>query len=126
LSYDFKTADNDYVVFMQRNAISGEPTALKIWVYGDGSGHYLNAWIVDDDGQTWQVPFGTVTHTGWREMTGRIETDQAWPWTHISGPDNEQIDYPIALRAIILDDANNAYEGQGDIYLDDLTAVTEN
>lgn len=126
LSYDFSSAENDYVVFMQRNAISGEPTALKIWVYGDGSGHYLNAWIVDNEGQTWQVPFGTVSHTGWREMTGRIQVDQNWPWTHISGPDNEQVDYPVALRALVLDDANNAYQGEGDIYLDDLTAVTGN
>ncbi|MCZ7672755.1 MAG: flagellar filament outer layer protein FlaA [Chloroflexi bacterium] len=86
LSYAFSTADNDYVVFMQNNAIPGEPTALQIWVYGDGAGHYLNAWIQDNQNQTWQVPFGRITHTGWKQMIGYINTGQDWPWTHISGP----------------------------------------
>jgi hypothetical protein len=123
ISYDFATADNDFVVFLQFNDIPGQPTGLQVWVYGDGAGHYLNAWIIDNEGQTWQVPFGRVTHTGWAQMTGMIDTDQDWPWTHISGPNNEIVDYPIRFRGFALDDINNAYIGQGDIYLDDLTAV---
>ncbi|MFZ0545336.1 MAG: protein kinase [Candidatus Promineifilaceae bacterium] len=123
ISYDFPTTDNDFVVFLQFDDIPGEPTALSVWVYGDGSGHYLNAWIIDSEGETWQVPFGRVTHTGWAQMTGEIDTDQDWPWTHISGPSNEVVDYPIRFRGFALDDLNNAYTGQGEIYLDDLTAV---
>jgi eukaryotic-like serine/threonine-protein kinase len=124
LAYNFPTSGNDYVVFSQFNTISGTPNALQVWVYGDGKGHYLNAWIQDSGGQTWQVPFGRVTHTGWRQMTGHINTDQAWPWTHISGPNNEQVDYPIRFRAFVLDDYPDTFVGQGVIYLDDLTAVT--
>ncbi len=124
LSYDFKTDGNDYVVFMQNNPIPGEPTALQIWVYGDGSGHYLNAWIIDKEGQTWQVPFGRVTHTGWKQMTGYIDVSQDWPWSHISGPQNDVVDYPISFRGLVLDDFNNAYIGSGDIYLDDLTPAS--
>lgn len=123
LSYDFSSPDNDYVVFLQFNDISGQPSALHLWVYGDSSGHYLNGWIIDADGQTWQVPFGVITHTGWKEMTGQIDTEQDWPWTHISGNDNGQVDYPIRFRGFVLDDVNNAYTGQGEIYLDDLIAV---
>lgn len=124
LEYDFATTSNDYVVFLQTNNISGEPNALQVWVYGDGAGHYLNAWIQDDQGQTWQVPFGRVTHTGWRQMTGYIDTDQSWPWTHISGPRNDVVEYPIRLRGIVLDDVNDAYQGDGVIYLDNLSATT--
>ncbi len=123
LSYDFTSSDNDYVVFMQSNPIDGEPTALQIWVYGDGAGHYLNAWIQDREGQTWQVPFGKINHTGWKQMTGYIDTDQDWPWQHISGPRNDTVDYPITFRAFVLDDTNNAYNGSGNIYLDDLTTA---
>ncbi|PIE81671.1 MAG: hypothetical protein CSA11_03205 [Chloroflexi bacterium] len=123
LSYSFSSGDNDYVVFMQTNSIEGEPTALQIWVYGDGSGHYLNAWIQDREGQTWQVPLGKITHTGWKQMTGYIDTEQDWPWQHISGPKNDTVDYPITFRAFVLDDANNAYKGSGSIYLDDLTTA---
>jgi serine/threonine protein kinase len=123
IEYDFTSDDNDYVVFMQSNPIAGEPTALQIWVYGDGKGHYLNAWILDREGQTWQVPFGTISHTGWKQMTGYIDTDQDWPWQHISGPKNDTVDYPISFRGFVLDDANNAFNGTGSIYLDDLTTA---
>lgn len=124
VSYDFPTEENDFLVLLQNNAISGTPNALTIWVYGDGSGHFLNAWILDADGQTWQVPFGQVGGAGWVQLTGRIDTEQNWPWTHISGPDNEEVDYPIQFRAFVLDDGNNTFVGTGDIYLDDLEAVT--
>jgi hypothetical protein len=124
LSYNFTTPGNDYVVFMQTNDIPGTPNALQVWVYGDGSGHFFNAWIIDGGGQTWQVPFGQIFHTGWRQMTGYIVVGQPWPWTHISGPNNGQVDYPIRFRAFVLDDYTDTYVGQGVIYIDDLTATT--
>jgi hypothetical protein len=124
LSYSFPTAGNDYVVFMQLNDIPGTPNALQVWVYGDGSRHFLNAWILDSDGQTWQVPFGQVSHTGWRQMTGIMTENQPWPWAHISGPNNGKVDYPVRFRAFVLDDVTDTYIGQGNIYLDDLSATT--
>lgn len=124
LEYQFNTPENDYVVFMQSNPISGNPNALQLWVYGDGSGHFLNAWIQDAGNQTWQVPFGRVTHTGWRQMTGYIDTNQSWPWTIISGGNDPDVNYPISFRGFVLDDRDNAYTGEGVIYLDDLTATT--
>jgi serine/threonine protein kinase len=124
LSYNFPTTGNDYVVFLQTNEIGGTPNALQVWVYGDGSGHFFNAWIIDAGGQTWQVPFGQIFHTGWRQMTGYIVIGQSWPWTHISGPNNGQVDYPIRFRGFVLDDYSDAYVGQGVIYIDDLSATT--
>ena len=124
LSYNFPTADNDYVVFMQQNAIPGRPNALQVWVYGDGSGNYLNAWVRDAEGQTWQVPLGRVQHSGWGQMSGVIQAGQKWPWQHISGPNNQQVDYPLLFRAFVLDDFGNDYRGEGVIYLDDLAALT--
>jgi hypothetical protein len=124
LSYDFGSSGNDYVVFMQLNSISGTPNTIQVWVYGDGSGHFLNAWIVDSAGETWQVPLGRVTHTGWQQMTGFIATGQDWPWSHISGPSNDEVDYPITFRGFVLDDVNNSYTGSGTIYLDDLSVTT--
>jgi hypothetical protein len=126
LSYDFGTSDNDFVVFLQNNSISGNPNTIQAWVYGDGSGHFLNAWISDSGNETWQVPLGQVFHTGWSQMTGYIDTEQEWPWTHISGPNNDKVDYPISFRGLVLDDFNSAYTGQGTIYIDDLTTTTSN
>ncbi len=124
LSYNFPSTDNDFVVFLQLNDISGSPDALRVWVYGDGLGHHLNAWIQDNEGQTWQMPLGVVSHTGWKQLTGCIDTNQDWPWSHISGPNNGWVDYPLTFRAIVLDDVNSAYSGSGEIFIDDLEAVT--
>ncbi len=122
LDYNFPGPTNDFVVFTQERTIEGAPNALRLWVYGDGSGHYLNIWIRDDEGERWSVPLGQVGHTGWKQMTGRIDPDQGWPWGRIDGPDNGQVDFPIAFNAIVLDDSADNIVGQGTIYLDDLSA----
>ncbi len=124
LTYNFGTDENDYVVFQQSQPISGQPTNLSAWVYGDGSGHFLNLWIKESGGQVWQVPLGRVTHTGWQQMVGMLDVSQDWPWTHISGPDNGKIDYPISFEALVLDDNPDGFSGQGTLYVDDLRAST--
>ena len=124
LEYDFPTADNDYVVFIQPHDIEGQPNQLRLWVHGNGSGHYLNAWIVDADNERWSVPFGRVTHQGWKEMIGRIDEDQKWPWGRVGGNGNNAVDYPIRFYALVLDDSPDTFTGTGTIYLDDLTAGT--
>ncbi len=123
--YNFPGPDNDFMVFSQLHDIAGRPNALKVWVYGDNSGHYLNACIIDAEGQAWAAPFGRVQHSGWQQLTARIDTDPGWPWGHVYGPDNGQVDYPIQFSSFVLDDAANDDVGTGAIYLDDLTALTE-
>ncbi len=122
--YNFPGPDNDFVVFSQLRDMAGQPNALTLWVYGDGSGSYLNAWIIDDEGQAWSAPFGRVQHIGWQQMTAPIDAEQDWPGGHVYGPDNGEIDYPIRFSSFVLDDAANDYTGQGTIYLDDLVATT--
>ena len=123
LAYDFPSRQNDFVVFLQERPLEGRPNAIRAWVYGDGQGHFLNVWIRDSAGQTWQVPLGQVTHTGWREMVGLIDPGQEWPWTHISGPDNGRVDYPIRFAALVLDDYPDTFQGKGVIYVDAIRAV---
>lgn len=122
LSYNFPTPDNDYVVFLQSRPLAGQPNAISAWVYGDRSGHFLNLWLKDANGQSWAMSFGRVTHTGWQEMTAYIDPSQPWPSGHISGPDNGVIDYPISFQALVLDDGSDSYTGSGVIYIDDLNS----
>ncbi len=121
LDYSFPGGGNDFVVFINEVSLSGQPNAIGAWVYGNGSGHFLNAWIKDSGNEVWQVPMGRVGSAGWKQMAGTIATGQAWPWTHISGPDNGQVDYPIKFYALVLDDSTDAYSGSGTIYIDDLS-----
>ncbi len=122
LRYNFPSPDNDYVVFLQNRRLAGRPNAISAWVYGDGSGHFLNVWLKDANGQSWGMNMGTVDHSGWQEMIAFIDPGQPWPSGHISGPDNNAIDYPITFQALVLDDSSDDYSGQGTIYIDDLNS----
>ncbi|HMQ52352.1 MAG TPA: protein kinase [Anaerolineae bacterium] len=124
LNYDFPTGNSDYVVFLTTLNISGTPNQVKAWVYGDGSGHYLNVWVRDNGGETRQFSFGQIKHSGWQELTAVLDPKQPWPAGHIDGPDNGKIDYPISLRALVFDDAPDSYQGAGKIYIDDITSAT--
>jgi hypothetical protein len=122
LTYNFPSPDNDYVIFLQSRPLAGQPNTILAWVYGDGSGHFLNAWIKDAAGQTWQMTFGQVKHTGWQQMAAMLDPGQPWPSGPISGTDNGAIDYPISFQALVLDDVPDTYSGSGTIYIDDLNS----
>jgi len=120
LVYQFPTPGNDYVVFMRDFPIGGPARVLKAWVYGDGSGHFLNAWVKDANGELWSFPFGQIEHEGWRQMVAVLDVSGAWPTGHLAGPANGILDYPIHFWALVLDDAPDAYQGQGSLFVDDL------
>lgn len=123
LNYDFPTTGNDFVVFLHSRALAGRPNGITAWVYGDGKSHYLNVWLKDAGSQVWQMSFGQVNHTGWRQMTAFIDPNQPWPAGHISGSDDGTIDYPLTFYALTMDDAPDSFRGQGTIYLDDLAST---
>ena len=120
LAYDFPSSGSDFVVFVQTYKLGGEPNQISAWVYGDGNKHYLNVWIKDAKGETWQFPLGQVKHNGWQQMTAWLDPTAAWPATHIDGPCNDKVDYPIDFRALVLDDVPDSFAGTGAIYIDDL------
>jgi hypothetical protein len=66
------------------------------------------------------MSFGQVNHTGWQQMTAVLSPSQPWPSGHMSGPENGLIDYPITFQALVLDDGNDGFSGQGVLYIDDL------
>ena len=124
LAYQFPAVANNYVVFRRVPgiAIPGQPAALKLWVYGDGSGHFLNAWVRDSQGEVREFTFGKITHTGWQELEAPLDTAADWPQGHISGTDNGRLDFPISLDSLVLDgvpDGGGPFAGA--IYLDDLS-----
>ncbi len=125
LSYDFAAVQNNYVVFQARPAIaiSGEPAAITLWVYGDSSGHFLNAWVSDNQGEVRQFTFGQVQHSGWQAMTARLDVTAPWPQGQISRAGDGKLDYPIKLYALVLDGVPDGTASAGTIYLDDLSVT---
>ncbi len=121
LTYAFPATQDDYVVFKQSRTISSDPNTFGAWVYGDGSGHYVNLWIEDAQGQVWSVYLGRVGGAEWRQMVGWLAPGLPWPAGHISGPDNNIVDYPVRFYALVLD-RPGAGPQKGQIYIDDITA----
>jgi hypothetical protein len=120
LDYSFPSGDNDFVVFLQTYRLEGRPSQISAWAYGDASGHLLNVWILDAEGETWQFSFGRVRHNGWQQMVADLQPGDPWPAGHIDGPSNGAIDYPISFRGLVLDDVPDSYSGSGTIYIDEL------
>jgi serine/threonine-protein kinase len=120
LSYDFPVTDEDFVVFVRQIDLAGQPETVGAWVIGDGSGHYLNVWIQDAQGEIWSVHLGQVGGSGWRQMVGKLDPSLDWPSGHVSGPDNGAIDYPIRFNALVLDRPGSGPQ-KGTFYIDDIS-----
>jgi hypothetical protein len=127
LQYDFPAVQNNYVVFMPRPPITlgGQPTGLVAWVYGNGSGHFLNTWVQDAAGELRQYTFGRVTHKGWKQMTAWLDDGMGWPNSHISGPDNGRLDFPVAFYALVLDGVPDGQASSGVVYLDEVSSTQQ-
>jgi len=123
LDYKFSTPNNDYVVFLWSQSLGGRPNQITAWVNGDGAGHFLNLWVKDSAGETWQFSFGQVKHTGWQQMTAFISPNQPWPAGHIDGPSNNTVDYPLTFQALVLDDGSDDFSGSGAIFIDNLSSA---
>ena len=124
LSYDFSQTRQSPLIFTRKPPlpIAGAPDELTIMVFGDGSGHNLNVWVMDSQGEVRQYTFGRIQHAAaWQPMHVRLDSDNPWPDQHVSGPDNGQLDYPIRLYALALY-ASDDGPAQGVIYLDQLVA----
>jgi len=127
LAYQFPAVNNNYAVFVAQPpiALGGQPTGLTAWVYGDASGHFMNAWLQDATGEVRQYTFGRVNHQGWGQMTAWFDDSRGWPNGTISGSDNGRLDYPVSLYALLLDGVPDGQSSSGTIYLDDVAITTD-
>ena len=126
LRYDFPASagGDNYVVFLSQPPlrIPSDAQTLSIQVYGDGSGHFLNAWLEDAKGNSWQYSFGRINHTGWAPMSVSLTPSREWP----NGPlgSGDTMTPPLSLRALVLDGVPDGSASSGVIYLDALGTGT--
>ena len=125
LNYNFPGTGDDFVVFSQPRNLASTPNMFSAWVYGDGSGHFVNLWIQDAQNQIWSVHLGRVGAAGWKQMSGSLVPGKPWPDGHVSGPDNGVVDYPVKFYALVLDRPDRG-PLTGNIYIDDISAWRSN
>ncbi len=123
--YNFTTSSNDYVVFEREQPVPvpGEPYALGVWVYGDGSPHGIKVWLRDVEGEVLQFMLGTPGVPEWHFISAPIGIEVA-EGNRIGGTGNGRLDYPVSLVALVFDDVTDAATGSGTVYLDNLTAIS--
>jgi len=120
LRYNFPAAGEDYVVFAHPISLAGQPNTIGAWVYGDGSGHYVNVWVQDAQNEMWSVHLGRVGGARWQQMAGTLAPNLPWPSGHVSGPDNGVVDYPVRFHALVVDRPGSGSQS-GQIYIDDVS-----
>jgi len=125
--YEFpaSAANQNYLAFFRTVSIEGEPDALRMQVYGDGSGVFLHVWIMDATDQIWQFTFGNIEHVGWQEMIAPLSLERGWPNGLIGNNAGESstIQYPISLFALSVDGLDDGTLQRGAIYVDDLAII---
>ena len=117
LVYNFSGAPSDQMRFAygvlgsKPVAIPGNPLGLGLWVYGDGSGHWLRAEVIDANGKPVYVDLAkTIDWTGWKQVKGYFPAGVA---------------YPLQLKSIYVVDQPNdgTTHDKGTLYFDELSLL---
>lgn len=106
-------------------SIPGKPTALQAKVFGNNDNTFLNLWIKDVKGEIWQFTFGEINYTGWRILTLPLDINGDWPVGVVQHRDNQQLDYPLTLMGLVVDNTQ-AKPITGVLYIDDLRTAKLN
>ncbi len=125
LAYNIPATSNAFVVFLNTVPLSGQPTGMVAWVYGDGSGHFLNVWLADGSGQVRQYTLGRIYQKGWQQMAAWFDDTRPWPNGYVSGPDNGKLSYPYTFKALVLDAVPHGVATNGAIYIDEVYLTTQ-
>jgi|GEM_PF-3529460 len=121
LAYTIAGTENSFLILQRSIPVASSPAQFTLWVYGDGSNHYLNIWAADSAGTEFQFSFGRINFQGWRQMTARTDPGLAWPNQNLSDKENTNPpQFPLRMTAIVLDVNPDGQNVSGTIYLDDL------
>lgn len=115
LSYDFTTSETGtkaaYAVAKTPIVISGLPKNIGVWVYGDGSNHWLRGVIVDGNGEKHTIDFteqGEFNWTGWKYVTAEVPADLV---------------LPLKFDRIYVTEPTASLQNKGQVFFDQLQAV---
>lgn len=112
MAYRFAGSDGNFTL-RSSAVIPPNPTFLRLWIYGDGSGHSVSLRIIDRTGQTFLYRIvKSIDWVGWRQLTTVVDGySQKW-----SGNNDDVIDLPAFLAFQM----NGKAAGEGAIYIDDV------
>jgi|GEM_PF-2493793 len=115
--YDFRGNSANYIEVGRDFPLSGQPTKLGVWIYGDGQGAKVRFLIKDASGKTLTYEVGNVGTAGWQRR-------EAWLQGERSDGSSGPISYPIRFTGIQIYSAPDGAKWGGTIYLDDVYAAS--
>ena len=111
ISYNFKESTATqaaYLTFNDPIKIEGEPTKLKLAIYGDGSGNWIRGKIRDAEDREYVIDFTRdMSWTGWNDVEAKIPSE---------------VTYPIAFEVVYVAALSNSNLDTQVVYFDDLRA----
>jgi hypothetical protein len=125
LRYDFKVPDTtgtSAATARHRPAIKIEqrPRSIGLWVYGDGSGHWLRGVYRDGDGLAKDIDFTEEP----RGECGEREHGINWTgWKYVQTIIPADAKMPLMWERILVSENSDACDSASSIYLDGLQAV---
>lgn len=101
-----------------QNVPAGTPSALRVQVYGDGSGHRLTLRLLDSTDENFVISTGPVTWTGWRQ----VEVREPQKWSHFGGNNDGVFDGNVGKITIAIEQIPGG-PASGRWYFDDIALV---
>ncbi len=130
LSYELLAGGTSaaYAVHSPWREIDGRPRKIGIWVYGDGSRHWLRGHYREGTGQAQQVVSFTPSPSGGatrpcRERTGGIDW-VGWKSVEAQIPPDAQL--PLKWERVYVVETEDRCDDAGQVFFDDLRAVYSN
>ena len=114
LQYTFGASDSTqaaYALFGSSGKIGGEPAAIRLSVFGNGSGHWLRGKLRDSAGKEYILDFTkNINWNGtWQDVTAAVPAGAA---------------YPVTLENVYAVSLNNTNTTEKVLYLDKLSVVS--
>lgn len=119
LTYDFVGSESGtsaaYLNFKDPDgstgrSVPGSPTALGLWVYGDGGNHWLRAQLQDSSGGKHAVDLTSTSGFGWK----------GWKYVKFNVPST--IKAPLKVNQIYITELKDTNKNKGTVYFDRLSA----
>ncbi|MDF2440978.1 MAG: polysaccharide biosynthesis protein PslG [Abditibacteriota bacterium] len=117
LDYAFEVGWKFVRIVPQNDAaklLEGKPTALQMWVYGDGSGNHARMRFADESGQTFQPNGEAVNWNGWKLVTFPLDGSLSGYW---GGANNGQVQGKIRIDSLFLLDSASRQPSKGTIHI---------
>ncbi len=101
--------------------VSGRPTSLSVWMYGDATANNVYIRFVDSQGEEFQGLTGHVGPAGWQRMVLPLD-GSGRDWGSSGTNANGVIDYPIRVTGVTILQSPIFRTMSGRVFVDDLSA----